>query len=59
MTDQQYAVSIIIPAFNEETGIKSTLEKLKKLDEEKPDIIRKLPDLEDIKDWIEEAKKIK
>jgi predicted flap endonuclease-1-like 5' DNA nuclease len=37
----------------------STLEKLKKLDEEKPDIIRKLPDLEDIKDWIEEAKKIK
>ncbi len=28
MTDRQYAISIIIPAFNEETGIKSTLEKL-------------------------------
>ena len=37
----------------------NTLERIEKLDKEKPDVIRKLPELDDIKDWIEEAKKIK
>ncbi len=37
----------------------NTLERIKKLDKEKPDIIRRLPILDDIKEWIEEAKKIK
>ena len=37
----------------------NTLERIEKLDKEKPDVIRKLPVLEWIKDWIEEAKKIK
>ena len=37
----------------------NTLERIEKLDKEKPDVIRQLPTLEWIKDWIEEAKKIK
>ncbi len=37
----------------------NTLERIKKLDKEKPDVIRRLPGLDDIKDWIEQAKKLK
>ena len=37
----------------------NTLERIEKLDKEKPDVIRQLPTLDWIKDWIEEAKKIK
>ena len=37
----------------------NTLERIEKLDKEKPNVIRKLPVLDWIKDWIEEAKKIK
>ncbi len=37
----------------------NTLEKLKKLDEEKPDIIRRVPLLEDLEDWIQQAKELK
>lgn len=36
----------------------NTLERIQKLDEEKPDVIRRLPTLEDIEEWIQEAKKI-
>ena len=38
---------------------KNTLERIEKLDKEKPDVIRRLPGLDDIKDWIEQAKKLK
>lgn len=34
----------------------NTLEKIKELDKEKPDVIRKLPSLDQIADWIEQAK---
>ena len=34
----------------------NTLERIKKLDEEKPDVIRRIPTLEEITKWIEEAK---
>ena len=37
----------------------NTLERIEKLDKEKPDVIRQLPTLKWIKDWIEESKKIK
>ncbi|MFO7796389.1 MAG: DUF4332 domain-containing protein [Promethearchaeati archaeon] len=37
----------------------NTLKKLEELDKKKPDIIRKLPLLDDISDWIDQAKKIK
>jgi predicted flap endonuclease-1-like 5' DNA nuclease len=37
----------------------NTLERIKKLDKEKPDMFRKPPTLKMIEDWIEEAKKIK
>lgn len=37
----------------------NTLERIKKLDEEKPNVIRRLPKLDDIKDWIAQAKKLR
>ncbi len=37
----------------------NTLERIAKLDKEKPDVFRKPPTLKMIEDWIEEAKKIK
>lgn len=37
----------------------NTLEKIQKLDEEKPDVIRRLPTVDDIKDWVAQAKKLK
>jgi len=37
----------------------STLDKLIEFDKKKPDVIRKIPELVDIKDWIAQAKKIK
>ena len=37
----------------------NTLERIMKLDKEKPDMFRKPPTLSMIEDWIEEAKKIK
>lgn len=36
----------------------NTLERIKKMDQEKPNVIRKLPTLASIKDWIEQAKKL-
>jgi predicted flap endonuclease-1-like 5' DNA nuclease len=38
---------------------KNTLDRIMELDNEKPDVFRKPPRLEEIEDWIEEAKKIK
>ncbi len=38
---------------------KNTLDKIMDLDKKKPDVFRKPPRLEEIEDWIEEAKKIK
>ncbi|MBN1214444.1 MAG: DUF4332 domain-containing protein [Candidatus Lokiarchaeota archaeon] len=38
---------------------KNTLERLEKLDKEKPDILRKLPLLKDVEDWISQAKELK
>ncbi|MFX0021933.1 MAG: DUF4332 domain-containing protein [Candidatus Hermodarchaeota archaeon] len=38
---------------------KNTLERIMKLDQEKPDVFRKPPRLEEIEEWIEEAKEIK
>ncbi|TKJ19804.1 MAG: hypothetical protein CEE43_14475 [Promethearchaeota archaeon Loki_b32] len=38
---------------------KNTLDRITALDKEKPDVFRKPPRLEEIEDWIEEAKKIK
>ncbi|MBY8981489.1 MAG: DUF4332 domain-containing protein [Candidatus Lokiarchaeota archaeon] len=38
---------------------KNTLEKIEKLDKEKPDVIRKLPLLKDVENWIEQAKELK
>jgi predicted flap endonuclease-1-like 5' DNA nuclease len=37
----------------------NTLERIGKLDKEKPDVFRKPPTLKMVEDWIEEAKKIK
>jgi predicted flap endonuclease-1-like 5' DNA nuclease len=37
----------------------NTLERIMKLDQEKPDVFRRPPRLEEIEEWIEEAKKIK
>jgi predicted flap endonuclease-1-like 5' DNA nuclease len=37
----------------------NTLEKIMELDKNKPDVFRRPPRLEEIEDWIEEAKKIK
>jgi len=37
----------------------NTLDRIMKLDKEKPDIFRKPPRLEEIEEWIEEAKEIK
>jgi len=37
----------------------NTLDRIAKLDKEKPDVFRKPPTLQMIEDWIEEAKKIK
>lgn len=37
----------------------NTLERIKKLDEEKPNVIRKLPTLDQVKDWIAQAKKLR
>jgi len=34
----------------------NTLKKLQQLDKEQPDILRQLPTLDDLKDWIEQAK---
>ena len=38
---------------------KNTLDRIMKLDEEKPDIFRRAPSLGIVEEWIEEAKKIK
>ncbi len=38
---------------------KNTLDRIKKLDEKKPDLLRKLPTLKDIEGWIKESKEIK
>lgn len=38
---------------------KNTLDKIMDLDKKKPDVFRKPPRLDEIEDWIEEAKKIK
>jgi len=38
---------------------KNTLDRIMELDKKKPDVFRKPPRLEEIEDWIEEAKKIK
>jgi len=38
---------------------KNTLDSIKKLDEKKPDLLRKLPTLKDIEGWIKESKEIK
>jgi predicted flap endonuclease-1-like 5' DNA nuclease len=38
---------------------KNTLDRIMDLDKEKPDVFRRPPRLEEIEDWIEEAKKIK
>jgi predicted flap endonuclease-1-like 5' DNA nuclease len=37
----------------------NTLERIEKLDKEKPDVFRRAPTLKMIEEWIEEAKKIK
>lgn len=37
----------------------STLDKLTEFDKKKPNVIRKIPELADVKDWIAQAKKIK
>ncbi len=37
----------------------NTLERIMKLDQEKPDVFRRPPRLEEIEEWIEEAKEIK
>ncbi|MBD3185873.1 DUF4332 domain-containing protein [Candidatus Bathyarchaeota archaeon] len=37
----------------------NTLKKIEEHDKEQPDTVRKIPSLESIKKWIEEAKKIK
>jgi predicted flap endonuclease-1-like 5' DNA nuclease len=37
----------------------NTLERIMKLDKEKPDMFRRPPTLNMVEDWIEEAKKIK
>lgn len=34
----------------------NTLKKLEQLDKEQPDVLRQLPTLDDLKDWIEQAK---
>jgi len=36
----------------------NTLEKIEKMDKKKPDIIRKLPLLDEVKDWIDQAKEL-
>ncbi len=38
---------------------KNTLDRIMELDKKKPDVFRKPPRLEEIEEWIEEAKKIK
>ncbi|MHA1786458.1 MAG: DUF4332 domain-containing protein [Candidatus Helarchaeota archaeon] len=38
---------------------KNTLERILSLDKEKPNVIRRIPKVEDISKWINEAKKIK
>ncbi|MBY9007961.1 MAG: DUF4332 domain-containing protein [Candidatus Lokiarchaeota archaeon] len=38
---------------------KNTLEKIEQLDKEKPDVIRRIPLLKDVEDWIEQAKELK
>ena len=38
---------------------KNTLDRIMELDKKKPDVFRKPPRLEEIEDWVEEAKKIK
>ncbi|NHI91961.1 MAG: DUF4332 domain-containing protein [Candidatus Lokiarchaeota archaeon] len=37
----------------------NTLDKIKEMDKEKPNIIRRIPSLENLEKWIAEAKKIK
>ena len=37
----------------------NTLERIMELDKKKPDVIRKPPRLEDIEDWIAQAKELK
>jgi predicted flap endonuclease-1-like 5' DNA nuclease len=36
----------------------NTLERVEELDKKKPDVIRRLPLLDEIKDWIAQAKKL-
>lgn len=36
----------------------STLKKLEEMDKETPDVLRKLPTVEQIQDWIDQAKKL-
>ncbi|MFO8017025.1 MAG: DUF4332 domain-containing protein [Promethearchaeia archaeon] len=37
----------------------NTLERIKELDKKNPDVIRRLPILDDIKDWIKQANNLK